>query len=74
MIFLLRIAVVFLTGYFLYMVYRWWQENHSPMMPCPQCDGEGTWTVYEDSTASIAEEIEVDCILCNGKGKIEREV
>lgn len=65
MIFLLRIAVIFLAGYFLYMIYDWWKENFSPMIPCPQCDGEGKWEVSED---------EEDCILCNGAGKIEREI
>jgi hypothetical protein len=65
MIFLLRIAVIFISGYFLYMVYLWWQENYSPSVTCPQCDGEGKWDVID---------IEEECILCKGKGKIERQL
>ncbi len=64
MILLLRLAVIVLTGYFLYMVYDWWKENYSPTVPCPQCDGEGKWEITES---------EEDCILCKGSGKIERE-
>jgi hypothetical protein len=65
MIFLLRIVAVLLAGYFLYMVFDWWRENYSPNMPCPQCEGEGTWDVTDDEEA---------CILCKGSGKIERQV
>ena len=65
MVFLLRIAVIFIAGYFLYMLYLWWQDNFSPTIPCPQCDGEGTWEVVDE---------EEECILCKGSGKIEREL
>ena len=66
MINLLRLAVIFLAGYFLYMIYLWWKENYSTEVVCPQCDGEGIWGYMED--------VEEDCILCKGRGKIEREV
>ena len=65
MILLLRIITASVAIYFLYMVYLWWQENYSPMIECPQCDGDGVW----ESMGKVD-----TCLLCKGKGKIEREL
>jgi len=64
MILLLRIIVIVLFAYFVYMVYQWLTSSYSKNVVCPHCDGEGEWeTVREKET----------CILCKGAGVIERE-
>ena len=64
MILLLRIVAVCLITYFLYILYEWWNENYGANIPCPQCDGEGTWESMREKEP---------CLLCKGKGKIERQ-
>lgn len=67
MILLLRLITAGLAAYFIYMVYQWWNDNHSPYVTCPQCEGAGVWHV-------VGTDEEDKCILCRGEGKIEREL
>ena len=64
MILLIRVAILVLFVYFAYMLYEWWDNNYNPKVPCPHCEGEGTW---EDTRE------EEPCILCQGSGVIEKQ-
>jgi len=64
MILLVRLTVLVLAVYFLYVVYEWWDNNNNPKVPCPHCEGEGVWE--EDDH-------EEPCILCQGAGVIEKQ-
>ena len=64
MILLLRLAVVVLFSYFIYMVYEWIQNSYSKNVTCPHCDGEGEWQTMREKEV---------CILCKGEGVIERQ-
>lgn len=66
MILLLRLVTALLATYFIYMVYEWWKDNHSPYVVCPQCEGEGIWITADGHQET--------CLLCRGAGKIEREI
>ncbi len=64
MILLLRLVVIVLFMYFVYVVYEWIMQMNRNNVICPNCDGEGKWqTVRELET----------CLLCKGSGVIESE-